>query len=71
MSGILRGIARIRTAPALRGSNITQRSNIASKPAKDAVGAAETTFSLVLFSLAILAPSGWVLANLESYKKKA
>ncbi|KAI4884652.1 hypothetical protein NFI96_017904, partial [Prochilodus magdalenae] len=71
MSGLLRGLARVRTAPALRGSNISQRANIATKPAKDALGAAETTIGLALFSVAILVPSGWVLANLESYKKKA
>lgn len=40
MSGILRGIARIRSAPVLRGSTITQRANIASRPAKDALGPA-------------------------------
>lgn len=30
----------------------------------------ETVVGLVMFSLAILGPSGWILANLESYKKK-
>ncbi|KAK7130966.1 hypothetical protein R3I94_016189 [Phoxinus phoxinus] len=69
MSGFLRGIARIRTAPVLRGSTITQRANIASRPAKDALGPAETTVGLALFSLAILGPAGWVLANLENYRK--
>ncbi|XP_072518131.1 cytochrome c oxidase subunit 8A, mitochondrial [Salminus brasiliensis] len=71
MSGLLRGIARIRTAPALRGSNITQRSNLVTKPAKDELGPLETAIGLAMFSFAILAPSGWVLANLENYKKKA
>ncbi|XP_051537600.1 cytochrome c oxidase subunit 8B, mitochondrial-like [Myxocyprinus asiaticus] len=70
MSGLLRGIARIRTAPVLRGSAITQRANIATRPAKDAVGPAETAIGLTLFSLAILGPAGWVLANLENYKNK-
>ncbi|KAI2651265.1 cytochrome c oxidase subunit mitochondrial-like protein [Labeo rohita] len=70
MSGLLRGIARIRTAPALRGSTITQRANIATRPAKDLIGPAETTIGLAIFSITILGPSGWVLANLESYKNK-
>ncbi|KAK2872820.1 hypothetical protein QQF64_017526 [Cirrhinus molitorella] len=70
MSGLLRGIARIRTAPALRGSTITQRANIATRPAKDSLGPAETTIGLAIFSITILGPSGWVLANLESYKKR-
>ncbi|KAG1940486.1 cytochrome c oxidase subunit 8B, mitochondrial [Pimephales promelas] len=70
MSGFLRGIARIRTSPVLRGSTIVQRANIASRPAKDALGPTETAVGLTLFSLAILGPAGWVLANLENYKKK-
>ncbi|XP_051955547.1 cytochrome c oxidase subunit 8B, mitochondrial-like [Xyrauchen texanus] len=70
MSGLLRGIARIRTSPVLRGSAVTQRANIATRPAKDAVGPAETAIGLMVFSLAILGPAGWVLANLENYKKK-
>ncbi|KAF7697210.1 cytochrome c oxidase subunit 8B, mitochondrial [Silurus meridionalis] len=70
MSALLKGLARIRSAPVLRGTAITQRANITSKPAKDVHGPAETTIGLTLFALAILVPSGWVLANLESYKKK-
>ncbi|XP_016377023.1 cytochrome c oxidase subunit 8A, mitochondrial [Sinocyclocheilus rhinocerous] len=70
MSGLLRGIARIRTAPVLRGSTITQRANIATRPAKDKFGPAETIIGLTVFSFTILGPSGWVLANLENYKKK-
>lgn len=38
MSALLRGLARIRSAPALRGTGITQRANITTKPPKDAVG---------------------------------
>lgn len=30
----------------------------------------ETTAGLAIFSLAILGPAGWVLANLENYKKR-
>ncbi|XP_076835586.1 cytochrome c oxidase subunit 8A, mitochondrial [Brachyhypopomus gauderio] len=69
MSGLLRGVLRLRTAPVLRGSNFAQRASIASKPAKHAVGSVETVIGLGLFTLVILAPSGWILANLESYKK--
>ncbi|XP_053504421.1 cytochrome c oxidase subunit 8A, mitochondrial [Ictalurus furcatus] len=70
MSALLKGLARIRSAPALRGTGFTQRANITTKPAKDTLGAAETTIGLGLFGMAILVPSGWVLVNLESYKKK-
>lgn len=30
----------------------------------------ETAIGLGMFSLAILGPSGWILANLEYYKKR-
>ncbi|XP_059382516.1 cytochrome c oxidase subunit 8B, mitochondrial [Carassius carassius] len=70
MSGILRGIARVRAAPVLRGSAIPQRANITTRPAKDTFGPVETVVGLTMFSLTILGPSGWVLANLENYKKK-
>ncbi|XP_060792273.1 cytochrome c oxidase subunit 8B, mitochondrial [Neoarius graeffei] len=70
MSTLLRGFARIRSAPALRGTGITQRANITTKPAKDVLGPAETAIGLGVFAMTILVPSGWVLANLESYKNK-
>ncbi|XP_062867857.1 cytochrome c oxidase subunit 8B, mitochondrial [Trichomycterus rosablanca] len=70
MSALLRGLTFIRSAPALRGTTLTQRASLSSKPAKSAVGPVETTISLGVFAVAILAPSGWVLANLESYKKR-
>lgn len=52
MSALLRGIARIRSAPALRGTAITQRANITTKPAKAALGAAVS--HRVLFLLLLL-----------------
>ncbi|XP_016348949.1 cytochrome c oxidase subunit 8B, mitochondrial-like [Sinocyclocheilus anshuiensis] len=70
MSGFLRGIARVRAAPVLRGSAITQRANITTRPAKDTFGPVETVIGLTTFSFTILGPSGWILANLENYKKK-
>lgn len=38
MSVLLRGIARVRAAPVLRGSAITQRANLTTRPAKDSFG---------------------------------
>ncbi|XP_056587568.1 cytochrome c oxidase subunit 8A, mitochondrial [Triplophysa dalaica] len=70
MSGLLRGLARIRTAPVLRGSSITQRANIATRPAKESIGLAETAVGLTMFTIAILGPAGWVLANLENYRNR-
>ncbi|KAL0993944.1 hypothetical protein UPYG_G00115890 [Umbra pygmaea] len=69
MSGLLRTIST-RTAPALRGSMITQKASVYTRPAKSPISAAETAIGLGVFTLAILGPSGWVLANIESYKKK-
>ncbi|XP_056303175.1 cytochrome c oxidase subunit 8A, mitochondrial [Danio aesculapii] len=70
MSGLLRGIARVRAVPVLRGSTITQRANLVTRPAKEALGPVETTAALAIFTLAILGPAGWVLSNLENYKKR-
>ncbi|XP_018950093.2 cytochrome c oxidase subunit 8B, mitochondrial [Cyprinus carpio] len=70
MSVLLRGIARVRAAPVLRGSAITQRANLTTRPAKDSFGPVETIIGLTVFSITILVPSGWVLTNLENYKKK-
>ncbi|XP_019940209.1 cytochrome c oxidase subunit 8A, mitochondrial-like [Paralichthys olivaceus] len=69
MSGLLRTLA-CRAAPALRSHAVAQRANIFTKPAKEKIGALETVIALGMFSLAILGPSGWILAHLEDYKKK-
>ncbi|KAJ0063040.1 hypothetical protein NL108_010651 [Boleophthalmus pectinirostris] len=65
MPGILRVLTR-RVAPVVR----TQTANLGHRPAQAKIGAVETSVSLGLFSLAILGPSGWILAHLEDYKKK-
>uniref|UniRef100_A0A3P8SJ89 Cytochrome c oxidase subunit 8A n=1 Tax=Amphiprion percula TaxID=161767 RepID=A0A3P8SJ89_AMPPE len=57
-------------APALRRHSITQRAHLYTKPAKEKIGPVETVVGIGLFSLAILGPSGWILAHLEDYKKK-
>ncbi|KAG7279183.1 hypothetical protein CRUP_024384 [Coryphaenoides rupestris] len=71
MSGLVKTVAA-RVAPALlRGANTTsQRATMHTRPAKETIGAAETAIGLGMFSLAILGPSGWVLAHLEDYKKR-
>ncbi|XP_037096590.1 cytochrome c oxidase subunit 8A, mitochondrial-like [Syngnathus acus] len=68
MSGLLRTIS-CRAAPALRGHSVCLRANINTRPAKEKIGAVETLVGLGLFSVAILGPSGWILAHLEDYKK--
>ncbi|MEQ2224812.1 hypothetical protein ILYODFUR_011354 [Ilyodon furcidens] len=69
MSGLLRTVAS-RAAPVLRGHTVTQTANLYTKPAKEKFGIIETTVGLGSFTVAILGPSGWVLAHLEDYKKK-
>ncbi|KAM6969097.1 cytochrome c oxidase subunit 8A, mitochondrial [Tautogolabrus adspersus] len=69
MSGLLRTFAS-RAAPALRQHSVVQKANMYSKPAKDKIGVKETAIGITMFSLAILGPSGWILAHLEDYKKK-
>uniref|UniRef100_A0A1A8HA60 Cytochrome c oxidase subunit 8a n=1 Tax=Nothobranchius korthausae TaxID=1143690 RepID=A0A1A8HA60_9TELE len=70
MPMFLRTIAR-RAGPFVRGNTMTQSANLYTKPAKEKIGPVETAVALGLFSLAILGPSGWILAHLEDYKKKA
>ncbi|KAM4543173.1 cytochrome c oxidase subunit 8A, mitochondrial [Odontesthes bonariensis] len=69
MSGLLRTMAN-RAAPALRGHTVTQKASMYSKPPKENIGVVETAIGMGMFSLAILGPSGWILAHLEDYKKK-
>ncbi|XP_041810170.1 cytochrome c oxidase subunit 8A, mitochondrial [Chelmon rostratus] len=66
---LLRAIAS-RAAPVLRRHTVSQRANIYTAPAKEKIGPVETVIALGMFSLAILGPSGWILAHLEDYKKK-
>ncbi|CAL1575820.1 unnamed protein product [Knipowitschia caucasica] len=65
MPGVLR-LLTSRVAPVVR----SQTANLGSRPAQDKIGVVETTFALGMFSLAILGPSGWILAHLEDYRKK-
>ncbi|XP_075963122.1 cytochrome c oxidase subunit 8A, mitochondrial [Anarhichas minor] len=69
MSGLLRTIAN-RAAPVLRGHTVIQRANLYAGPAKEKIGTVETIIGLSFFSMAILGPSGWILAHLEDYKNK-
>ncbi|XP_051240342.1 cytochrome c oxidase subunit 8A, mitochondrial [Dicentrarchus labrax] len=66
---LLRTIAG-RAVPALRGHTVSQRASVYTRPAKEKIGPVETAIGLGMFSLAILGPSGWILAHLEDYKKK-
>ncbi|KAG8013438.1 hypothetical protein GBF38_021799 [Nibea albiflora] len=66
---LIRTIAS-RAAPVLRGHTITQRASLNTGAPKGHVGALEVVVGLGMFSLAFLGPSGWILANLESYKNK-
>ncbi|XP_065153705.2 cytochrome c oxidase subunit 8B [Paramisgurnus dabryanus] len=57
----------------LRGTmryQITPKANITAKPAKHVITTAEKTIAMVTMFVTILVPSGWVLANLENYKKR-
>lgn len=49
MSALLRGLARIGLSPALRGTAITQRANLTSKPAKNALGPAVSLINLLIY----------------------
>ncbi|XP_028994886.1 cytochrome c oxidase subunit 8A, mitochondrial-like [Betta splendens] len=69
MSGIIRA-SIIRGALGSRGHAITQRASYQSKPAKEKLGAVETSLAVGVLFLSIIAPSAWIMSHLEDYKSK-
>ncbi|XP_075998348.1 cytochrome c oxidase subunit 8B [Genypterus blacodes] len=61
VSGLFRSALRTQMVPA---------ANWSAKPAKHPISAGEQVIALTTMFVTILVPSGWVLANLENYKKK-
>ncbi|CAG06209.1 unnamed protein product [Tetraodon nigroviridis] len=61
-SRLLRSALRTRLLPA---------ANVTSKPARHKVTAGEQAIAMTVLFVTILAPSGWILAHLEDYKKHA
>ncbi|TFK12193.1 multiple epidermal growth factor-like domains protein 10 [Platysternon megacephalum] len=59
---VLRALLRPRLAPPARALH--------SQPPENRVGPLETVIGLGAFFLAFMVPSGWILANMESYKKR-
>ncbi|CDQ77397.1 unnamed protein product [Oncorhynchus mykiss] len=70
MSGLLRGMLKVRSTVASRTRAINQRAELSSKPPKDNIGVAETAFVMTIFAVAILGPSGWILANVQNYQQR-
>ncbi|XP_012695527.1 cytochrome c oxidase subunit 8B, mitochondrial [Clupea harengus] len=66
MSGLNRSFTLLRSA--IR-PQIIPKANISAKPAKHVLGVGEQAFVLATMFVTILGPSGWILANLENYKK--
>ncbi|KAI4889845.1 hypothetical protein NFI96_010478, partial [Prochilodus magdalenae] len=50
--------------------SLIPRAQISVKPAKHDISVGETCFVMAVMFATILGPSGWVLANLENYKKR-
>ncbi|XP_032380285.1 cytochrome c oxidase subunit 8B [Etheostoma spectabile] len=44
--------------------------HVSAKPAKHHISAGEQVIAMTALFVAILGPSGWILAHLEDYKKK-
>uniref|UniRef100_A0A3P8X4X4 Cytochrome c oxidase subunit 8B n=1 Tax=Cynoglossus semilaevis TaxID=244447 RepID=A0A3P8X4X4_CYNSE len=61
-SSLFRGALKIPLMSAAR--------NIVSKPAKETISTGEHAIALATMFVAILAPSGWIMAHLEDYKQK-
>ncbi|XP_068195098.1 cytochrome c oxidase subunit 8A, mitochondrial [Antennarius striatus] len=69
MTQFMRAIAS-RVVPLIRTHTVCQRASIYTRPPKEKIGPKETCIAMSMFFLAILGPSGWVLAHLEDYKKR-
>nr|XP_020476219.1 cytochrome c oxidase subunit 8B, mitochondrial-like [Monopterus albus] len=69
MSGLLKTIAS-HVAPALRGCTVTQKATLYIRPAKENISPVDIFVGMVMFSLTILGPSGWILAHMKDYKQK-
>ncbi|KAM9470679.1 cytochrome c oxidase subunit 8B [Clarias gariepinus] len=50
--------------------HLTPRASITSKPAKHVLSTGEQLVAMATMFMTILVPSGWILTNLEEYKKK-
>ncbi|XP_013766958.1 cytochrome c oxidase subunit 8A, mitochondrial-like [Pundamilia nyererei] len=69
MRGLFAGLKAGRVL--IPGSGIQQRATyIHGKPPKDKIGAVQSAFVLMVMSLAILGPSGWILSRLDHYKTR-
>ncbi|MBN3309943.1 cytochrome c oxidase subunit 8B [Amia ocellicauda] len=49
---------------------IIPRARLTEKPAKEVITPVEQGIALVAMFATILVPSGWILANLENYKRR-
>uniref|UniRef100_A0A3Q0SN95 Cytochrome c oxidase subunit 8A, mitochondrial n=1 Tax=Amphilophus citrinellus TaxID=61819 RepID=A0A3Q0SN95_AMPCI len=69
MHGLFAGLLKAGRALVPR-PGVQQRANyIRGKPPKDKIGA-ESVFVLMVMTLAILGPSGWILAHLDRYRTR-
>ncbi|KAE8606968.1 hypothetical protein XENTR_v10010946 [Xenopus tropicalis] len=50
--------------------HVMSKAGIGHRPAKDALTPAEQSIAMVTMFVTFLVPSGWVLANMEDYKKR-
>ncbi|KAK0153404.1 Cytochrome c oxidase subunit 8B, mitochondrial [Merluccius polli] len=51
-------------------TNLVQRANLSSKPAKHNISAGEQAIAMTVMLATILGPSSWILCHLEDYKKR-
>uniref|UniRef100_A0A3B5KBH3 Uncharacterized protein n=1 Tax=Takifugu rubripes TaxID=31033 RepID=A0A3B5KBH3_TAKRU len=72
MCGLFNGFWRVRRslAPKIRVMIEQRAGYIQGKPPKDRVGPVQTALVLTVLTVAILGPSGWILAHLDHYKSR-
>ncbi|KAL6107324.1 uncharacterized protein ACO6RY_10987 [Pungitius sinensis] len=51
-------------------TQVVSAANLASKPAKHHISGGEQAVAMTVLFIAMLGPSGWILAHLEDYKNK-
>ncbi|XP_039597711.1 COX8 domain-containing protein [Polypterus senegalus] len=70
MSVLLRTLSRSGRYARRSEAELQSLMNISSKPAKDEIGAAKSIFTIMVFTVTLLGPAGWILYHLPDYKTR-
>ncbi|XP_051775975.1 COX8 domain-containing protein [Erpetoichthys calabaricus] len=71
MSVMLRTLSRSGRYAIRSEAELQSRVNISSKRAKEEIGAAKSIFTIMVFTVTLLGPAGWILYHLPDYKTRS